>query len=326
MDFNFFKKKYTLYTCGLFLFIIIIKILSTIDVYYTEKIKTTNPDGTTNFKINKISHKLLSSNNKHIVDINGEKFCVYVYPGYKHKKKKKTIVILPGYSYFNHKDLSKKYIPNKNFEKIIDNLREYRTIVIEYFGYNESDDTKRRRSVEEICYEIHTALHLLRIKKYILMPHSISGLYAMHYINKYPKEVDGLIGIDITLPYYFLEGCDSNDKFLEHKFNDKGRKMPEAYVNMYTYFWETAKLLENFKFPGALPVILFTSTQLLKRIDKEIEEKILKTRVEDYLNSMITNNNIQKIHVLEGTHYLHDSQYKNMSEIIKQNLFFGNKK
>ena len=158
------------------------------------------------------------------------------------------------------------------------------------------------------------------------MPHSISGLYAMHYINKYPKEVDGLIGIDITLPYYFLEGCDSNDKFLEHKFKDEGRKIPEAYRNMYTYFWETAKLLENFKFPGALPVILFTSTQQIKSIDKEIEKKILKTRVEDYLNSMITNNNIQKIHVLEGTHYLHDSQYKNMSEIIKQNLFLGNKK
>ena len=126
--------------------------------------------------------------------------------------------------------------------------------------------------------------------------------------------------------YYFLEECDSNDKFLEHKFNDEGKKMPEAYVNMYTYFWETAKNLEKFKFPQTLPVTLFTSTGLIKYIDKEIEEKILKTRVEDYLNSMITNNNIQKIHVLEGTHYLHDSQYKNMSEIIKQNLFLWNKK
>lgn len=148
----------------------------------------------------------------------------------------------------------------------------------------------------------------------------------MHYINKHPEEVDGLIGIDFTLPYCFLEGYKSNEKFLKHKFNNKGKKYPESYKNMYTYFWETAKLLESFKFPGALPVILFTSTQQIKSIDKDIEEKILKTHVEDYLNSMITNNNIQKIHVLEGTHYIHDSQYKNMSEIIKQNMFLGNQK
>ena len=277
--------------------------------------------------IQEISHKLINPKEEYKISLNGDSFYVYVNHGSKHKKNKKTLVFLPGYSYLDHKDMNKKYIPHKDFEKLIDNLKEYRTVVIEYFGYNESDDTDRKRSAEEICHEINYTMHLLGIKKYILMPHSISGLYAMHYINKYPKEVDGLIGIDITLPYYFLEGCDSNDKFLlEHKFNDESRKVPEAYRNMYTYFWETAKLLESFKFPKALPVILFTSTQLIKNIDKEIEKKILKPRVEDYLNTMITNNNTQKIHVLEGTHYLHDSQYKNMSEIIKQNLFLGNKK
>ena len=319
MDFNFFKKKYILYTCGLFLFIIVTKILSTIDVYYTEKIKTTNPDGTSSFKINKISHKLLSSNNKHIVDINGEKFCVYVYPGYKRKKKKGTIVILPGYSYFDYKNNRKKYSPHDDFKKLIDHLSDkYRVVVIEYYGYSKSDNTDRKRSAGEICHEINYTMHLLGIKKYILMPHSISGFYAMQYINTYPEEVEGLIGIDITLPYYFLEEYESNEKFLEHKFNDDGRKIPEAYKNMYTYFWETAKSLEDFKLPETLPVTLFTSTQLIKYIDKEIADGTLKTRVEDYLYDMITNDKIQHINILEGTHYLHDTQSKTMAEKIKE--------
>ena len=321
------NKKKIILVClgGVFLYFAYF-ILFCFNFVYFEKTWQRHQDGSQTFWIKGISHKLINPKGEYKISLNGEGFYIYVNHGYKNKKNKKTLVFLPGYSYLDHKDMNKKYIPHNDFKKIIENLKEYRTVIIEYFGYNKSDDTERRRSVEEICYEIHSALHLLGIKEYILVPHSISGLYAMHYINKYPEEVDGLIGIDITLPYYFLEGCDSNEKFLEHKFNDEGRKMPEAYVNMYTYFWETAKLLENFKFSGALPVILFTSTQLIKHIDKEIEEKILKTRVEDYLNSMITNNNIQKIHVLEGTHYLHDSQYKNMSEIIKQNLFLGNKK
>ena len=35
---------------------------------------------------------------------------------------------------------------------------------------------------------------------YILMPHSISGLYSIYYANTYPEEVAGIIGIDCTLP------------------------------------------------------------------------------------------------------------------------------
>lgn len=321
------KKKFILVCLGGVFLYFAYFILFCLNFTYFEKTWQRHQDGSQTFWIQAITHKLINPKGEYKISLNGEAFYIYYSPGYKHKKKKGTLVILPSYSYFDHKDINKKYIPHKDFKVLVDNLnKNFKVVVIEYYGYNNSDDTKRLRTAENICEEIHTALHLLGIKKYILMPHSISGLYAMHYINKYPEEVDRLIGIDITLPYYFLEECDSNDKFLEHKFNDEGKKMPEAYVNMYTYFWETAKNLEKFKFPQTLPVTLFTSTGLIKYIDKEIEEKILKTRVEDYLNSMITNNNIQKIHVLEGTHYLHDSQYKNMSEIIKQNLFLGNKK
>lgn len=321
MNLKFFKNKFILKFCGICLLILFIKFLSTINIYYKEKINIKNDDGTSTLIIKKISHKLWNTDGEHIVDINGDKFYIYVNPGPKNKKNKKTLVILPSFSYFNPNNLNEKYVPHKDFKNLINELnKKYQTVVVEYYGYNNSDDTKMKRSADNICEEIHTALHLLEIKKYILMPHSISGLYSMQYINKYPEEVEGMIGIDITLPYYFLEECDSNEKYLEHKFNDGGKKIPESYKNMCNYFWETSKNLENFKFDKNLPVILFTSTMLINYIEEEIKKGSLKTKVIDYLENMITNKNIQNIKILDGTHYLHHSQYKEMSKFISENL------
>ena len=89
---------------------------------------------------------------------------------------------------------------------------------------------------------------------------------------------------------------------------------------MYNYFWETSKNLENFKFDKNLPVILFTSTMLINYVEEEIKKGSLKTKVIDYLENMITNKNIQNIKILDGTHYLHHSQYKEMSKFISENL------
>ncbi len=44
-------------------------------------------------------------------------------------------------------------------------------------------------------------------------------------------------------------------------------------------------------------------------------------RIDTMTLGMITNNKIQHINILEGTHYLHDSQYENMTKIINTNLY-----
>lgn len=248
----------------------------------------------------------------------------YIYDFVPKKEINKTFIILPSYSYFDASIYmnTKKYIkyePNKDFKLLIDEFvkNNNRVIVVEYFGYNNSGETSRTRDSNNICEEIHKVIEILNINKYILLAHSISGLYSLGYLTKYRNEVEGFVGIDITLPYYFLEECDSNEKYLEHKFNADSQKISESYINMYTYFWETAKKLEHFKFPNDLPVILFTSTMLIDNINEQIKDGLLRTKVVDYLNNMITNNNIQQIHILEGTHYLHHSQSKNMTEFIK---------
>lgn len=266
-----------------------------------------------------IFYKYRLNISKHTIKINDEYF--YVYDFHKNKSIKNTFVILPSYSYFDAKTYMEKqeyvkYEANKDFRKLIDELckENNRVLVLEYFGYNESGETKRERTSENICEEIHTALKMLNIKNYYLIPHSISGLYTLDYIRKYRNEVQGVIGIDITLPFYFLEECNSNEEYLKHGFNTEGKKIPQSYLNMYNYFWITSYNLKDFSFDNKLPVILF--------IPKDKINFQIKTKLIDYIESRITNKKIQKIITLEGTHYLHQTQYKSMSKDI---INFSNK-
>ena len=264
---------------------------------------------------------------KHKIKINDEYF--YVYDFHKNKNIKNTFVILPSYSYFDAKTYieKKKYVKyeaNKDFKNLIDNLckENNRVLVIEYFGYNESGETKRERTSENICEEIHTALKTLNIQNYYLIPHSISGLYTLGYIKRYKNEVQGIIGIDITLPYYFIEACDSNEEYLKIKFETEGKKISQTYINMHNYFWITSNNIKDFSFDKELPVLLFTPISKIEYINDEIKNNRLKTKVIDYLENKITNKKIQKIITLEGNHYLHQTQYKTMSKDI---LEFVNK-
>lgn len=68
-------------------------------------------------------------------------------------------------------------------------------MVLEYFGYGLSDITSDERSNELMIEEIRCVLTELKIEPpYILMPHSMSGLYSIYYANKYPSEISAIIG------------------------------------------------------------------------------------------------------------------------------------
>ena len=110
----------------------------------------------------------------------------------------KTIVMLSGWGTEN---------PINDFMPLADKLSdEYKVVILEYFGYGKSDITEDERTNENIVNEIRSALNELDIKPpYILMPHSMSGLYSLYYADKHPDEVKGIIGIDMSLPQNQLE-------------------------------------------------------------------------------------------------------------------------
>lgn len=79
--------------------------------------------------------------------------------------------------------------------------KENRVLVFDYLGRGFSDDAKTPRTADNIAHEMHEALLALNMDdKYILMPCDYSGTYALKYIELYPDEVEGVIGVDMMLP------------------------------------------------------------------------------------------------------------------------------
>ncbi|WP_145048906.1 alpha/beta fold hydrolase [Paenibacillus xylanexedens] len=113
-----------------------------------------------------------------------------------------TVVILPGYG---------NAAPGLDFEPLLSELTPYyKVVVVEPFGYGLSDQTDKERSTEQIVSEIHQALQSLQIDRYILMAHSISGLYSLDYVNQYPEEVSAYIGLDSSVPTLSEQKIDSS--------------------------------------------------------------------------------------------------------------------
>lgn len=86
------------------------------------------------------------------------------------------------------------------FEKFSD---DHQIVVIERPGYGWSDVTSTDRDLETVLEESRQALKLAGIEgPYNLVPHSLAGLEAIYWAQKYPEEVDNIFGLDSLVPGY----------------------------------------------------------------------------------------------------------------------------
>ena len=103
-----------------------------------------------------------------------------------------TIVLLPGFG---------TAAPALDFSPLIAELAtDYRVVAVEPFGYGLSDGTESARTTENIVTEVHEALQALDIDRYAVMGHSIAGIYALEYTERYRDEVTAFVGIDSSVP------------------------------------------------------------------------------------------------------------------------------
>ena len=79
---------------------------------------------------------------------------------------------------------------------------DYRTVVVERAGYGWSDDSGGvSRDIETVLQETRLALREAgESPPYVLLPHSMSGLEALHWASRYPDEVAAIIGLDPATP------------------------------------------------------------------------------------------------------------------------------
>jgi len=240
-----------------------------------------------------------------------------------------TIVLLPGYG---------TAAPALDFKPLIDELSPfYKVVVIEPFGYGLSDLTEKERSTENIVSEIHEALQQLHIERYILMGHSISGLYGLDYVDKYPDEVSAFVGLDSSVPTISEKKIDSSiirtikllkktglarlqvklsdDPYAELPYDEKTKEQLKIlkHKNMYNpsqlneaeMMYENFKAAKNLSFPKNLPVIFFIQANH-PVTDRWVPEH--QKQIKDSVHG--------KVMTFEGDHYL----YRTKAQEIVQNF------
>ncbi|WP_241566131.1 alpha/beta fold hydrolase [Prescottella agglutinans] len=118
------------------------------------------------------------------VDVDGRRMSVAV-----QGSGPRTLVLMPGMGTPE---------PILDFAPLARRLAAENTVVtVENLGLGLSDGTDAPRTSEAIVDEIRSALGTLGLNgPYVLMPHSISGLYAMWWATHRPDEVAAVVGLD----------------------------------------------------------------------------------------------------------------------------------
>ncbi|KIV56304.1 alpha/beta hydrolase [Aneurinibacillus migulanus] len=269
-----------------------------------------------------------------LVEVDGENMHVYT-----KGKGKNTIVLLSG---------AGTAAPVLDYEPLMNEMaKNNKVVVVETFGYGWSDITNKERTVENIVEEIRAALKKANIEgPYILMPHSVSGIYSMYYANKYPDEIKAIIGIDCTLPQmvkYFNESARTMPQYLSVIAPTGIARLavnmnPEKYLPIAdkgTYSDDNLKMTKiisawslgnknivaevneinhnidktmDMSFPPDMPVMIFTPKDDRVREDGKTKVSFYQTQI-----SHLPSN---KLVVLEGHHYLHWSRYKEICKTV----------
>ncbi len=250
-----------------------------------------------------------------------------------------TIILLPGLG---------TSAPVLDFEPLVDELsKNNRVVVVEPFGYGWSEKTDKDRTVENVVEEVRAALQEAKIEgPYILMPHSIGGIYSTYYANTYPEEVKAIVGIDTTLPaavdYFdvpvptmpgFLRAvapsgiariviAGNEEDFLplseEGTYSAENLELTKTLTVWNGYnkniIMEANEISNNIaktinmSFPSDIPVMIFTPK------DEKVNPagKSTMTFYEEQLTNVVKS----KIVPLDGHHYLHWTNAEEMSEHV----------
>ena len=107
-----------------------------------------------------------------------------------------TIVFLPGLG---------TPCPAIDFMPLVTRLRrQFRCVIPEPLGYGYSDAARRPRTSENIVEELREGLRAAGFRPpYVLLGHSVAGIYMLDWAARYPSEVKAVIGDDASLPAQF---------------------------------------------------------------------------------------------------------------------------
>jgi pimeloyl-ACP methyl ester carboxylesterase len=224
---------------------------------------------------------------------------------------------------------------------------EYKIAVVEKFGYGFSDVVDKDRDIDSILEDTRAALTAAGLSApYVLCPHSMSGLEALYWAQKYPDEVSAIVGLDMSVPQYYenmkinvpllraaswaasigitrlIPGIAESDAIKGGTLTDNEKEIYKAvFYNRtatVTMINETESVKANAKKVASmgvpqLPMLLFISDGSGGTgFDKETWRSIQ----EDYVSQVDDGIYIE----LDCPHYVHNYEYNSISENILEFL------
>lgn len=265
-----------------------------------------------------------------IVEVDGHNMSVYI-----EGTGDKTLVFMSGGGTCS---------PILDFRSLYSLLSDkYQIAVVEKFGYGFSDVVNKNRDIDSILEDTRAALTAVgSTAPYVLCPHSMSGLEALYWAQKYPDEVSAIIGLDMAVPEYydsmniniplmriaewlayigvtrFIPGISDSDAIKYGTLSDDEKEIYRAVfysrtatvtmINETERVKENAETVSNTGTPQ-LPMLLFISDGSGGTgFDKETWRKIPI----EYISQVNEGEYIE----LDCPHYVHDYEYEAISEGI----------
>lgn len=269
-----------------------------------------------------------------IVEVNGHNMSVYI-----EGKGEKTLVFMSG---------GGTCCPILDFKSLYSLLcNDYQIAVVEKLGYGFSDVIDTDRDIDYILEDTREALEAAGLSApYVLCPHSMSGLEALYWAQKYPDEVSAIIGLDMAVPQYYdtmninipimraaswaagigvtrlIPGIAESDAIQHGTLSDEEKEIYRAVfysrtatvtmINECAAVKENAKKVESAGVPQ-VPMLLFVSDGSGGTgFEKETWRKIPIEYVSQVQNG--------KYIELDCPHYVHDYEYDKISKYIMEFL------
>ncbi len=230
-----------------------------------------------------------------------------------------------------------------------------RVIILEQLGYGYSDGTSKERTLKNYYNEIKTVLDYYNVKdNVILMAHSYMGVISLGFSKEYSNIIDGLVCLDCTTSYQ-IEGNEhlknekqssiykylskigltrvslllSSKQVEEYYLKDVPREYHEAYkhfiynnvasevvINEANNMYDNQKELLYEKYGESLYVSTILSSETIKEMKVYYKNGDFKYDWETMHDKLISNYDIQKVYILEGSHYIHHGNISKITGIV----------
>ena len=286
----------------------------------------------------KKENKLFNTNGK-IVEVNNHNINVYISGN---SNSVITLVFMSGAG------TCSPTLDFKTLYSLFEN--DYQIAVVEKAGYGFSDISDIDRDIDTILFETRESLKKAGVKsnKYILFPHSMSGIEALYWANKYPDEIKGIVGLDPAVPKVYENmkinsllfnlakfGADigltrfipsivnSSSAIKDGNLTDEEKELYRvifyrrtatiSMLNETKSIKENAKKLEKIDTTN-VPMLFFASNGDGTGYSKEDWRKFIIEYIESKQNG--------NYKVLDCSHYIHNIEYQT---IYKESLNFINK-